>query len=176
MVFGDIFELKLNKNNFVKLEPKNHYSLVFFDKTNYQQHINDINKIINLIKIDISDWKESPDLDNVLERLKSNSHCLLFYFDDECIGWNWSNKNVSFDWINTNQKLNDNELYVGGFFVSKSVNRPADAGRYNYNMVCDYWLNKMGYVTVYGYVDKWNKPSIRVCLQTGVKFVNYLNI
>lgn len=176
MVFDEIIELKLDKDNFVKLEPKDCYSLIYIDKTNYQQHINDINKIIGLIKIDIPDWKESPDLDNILERFESDSHCLLFYYNNECIGWNWGNNNVCFDWINIYQKLNNGELYAGGCFVSKSVDRPADAGRYNYNMICDYWLNNMEYTTIYGYVDKWNKPAIRVNLQTGVKFVNYLNI
>jgi hypothetical protein len=176
MNVNEIIQLRLSKNDFLKLPSKEYYKLVFLDKTNYKEKIDDINIIMSLIKTDIPNWDESPNFNDVIKRFESNSHCLLFYYNDNCIGWNWGNENVCINWINKFQNLLDGELYAGGCFVSKSVNKPPDAGRYNYNMICDYWLNNMGYTTIYGYVDIWNKPAIRINLQTGVKFVNYLKI
>lgn len=175
MNFAEIIQLKLIKSNFIKLPSKDHFKLIYIDKINYQEYIKDINKIISLIHIDLPNWSNSPDLSNVVKRFNANSNCLLFYYNNDCIGWNWSNNNVCFDWVNMYQKLDDSELYVGGCFVSKSVNRPADAGRYNYNMICDYLFNEKEYTTIYGYVDEWNKPAIRINLQTGVKFYSFLN-
>jgi hypothetical protein len=176
MNVNEIIQLRLSKNDFLILPTKEHYKVVYIDKVNYKEYVDDINIVISLIKTDIPNWDNSPNYKDVVERFESDSHCLLFYYNDNCIGWNWANENVCFDWVNKIQDLSDGELYVGGCFVSKSVDRPADAGRYNYNMICEYWFNNTNCTTIYGYVDTWNKPAIRINLQTGVKFINYLKI
>lgn len=174
MDLDKIIQVRLRKEDFKPLPPKNEYSVVFIDKNNYTEYVNEINTIIRYIKQDLPNWKESPDFNNIIKRFQSNSHCILFYYKNVCIGWNWGNENVSFDWINHNQTLLPSQIYCGGCFVTKSINRPPDAGLYNYNMFCNYYLNNLGYNTLFGYVDSWNKPAIRVNLQIGVKFFNFI--
>lgn len=175
MVLNEIIQVRLVKEDFKKLPNKKHYRLIFLDKTNFINHETDLKKITQYIKKDIPNWLESPDYETVINRFNSDSHCLLFYYNNECIGWNWGNKNVCFDWINIHQKLQPNEIYWGGCFVTKSVDRPSDAGYYDYNMIFDYWINTMGMDKIYGYIDVWNKASIRVSLKNNVKFHDYLD-
>ncbi len=175
MNFSEIFQIKLIKSDFVKLPNKDHFKLTYVDQTNYDKYINDVNTVISLIYTDLPNWDNPPNFNNVVKRFNADSHCLLFYYNNKCIGWNWANKNVSFNWIDIDQKLGPDEVYSGGTFVSKHVDRPRDAGLYNYNMMCDFCLNYQCYSAIYGYVDIWNKASIRLSLQTGVKFCNFLN-
>jgi len=175
MDLNEIVQLRGIKSEFIKLPNKDHFKLIYVDKTNYQEYINDINTIISLIPIDLPNWDNHPDFNNVVKRFNADSHCLLFYYNNNCIGWNWGNKNVSFDWINIDQKLGPGEVYSGGTFVSKHVDRPRDAGLYNYNMIYDFWYNTANYSTIYGYVDCWNKTSIKRSFQNGGKIFNFLN-
>lgn len=168
-------QIRLLKDDFKQLPIKNHFKLIYVDKDNYLEKEKDLKKVINLINKDLPNWKDSPTYDSVVDRFNSASHSLLFYYNDECIGWNWGNDNVCFDWINNIQDLPQGELYGGGCFVSRSVDRPADAGLYNYNMIFDYWINQMGYHTIYGYVDSWNRVALRINFKNGLKIFDYLN-
>jgi hypothetical protein len=169
-----IIQVKLHKEDLKLLPKKEDYNVVFLDKKNYIHYTDEINTIIRYIKQDLPNWKESPDFNDIVKRFQANSHCILFYYKNKCIGWNWGNENVCFDWVNCSQTLSPGEIYCGGCFVTKSVERPADSGLYNYNMFCDYYLNHLSYNKLYGYIDSWNKPAIRVNLQTGVKFFNFI--
>jgi len=171
---NEIIQIRLLKEDFKPYPKKDHYKMVYVDIENYKDFENDLKRVVSLVHNDLPDWDDAPTYEIVLERFKSNSHSLLFYYNDECIGWNWGTPNVCFDYINLHQTLKENELYGGGCFVSKSVKRPADAGFYNYNMMFDYWINNTDYDTFYGYVDYWNKAAIRVNFQNGVKVFDYL--
>jgi tRNA (Thr-GGU) A37 N-methylase len=171
--FEKIIQVRLIKEDFIKLPNKDHFKLIFIDKNNHNEHSSDLKKIIKYIDNDLTNWINKPNYETIIKRFNSDSHCLLFYYMDQCVGWNWGNKNVTLDWINVYQTLNNGEIYAGGCFVTKSIYRPNDAGLYNYNMICDYWLNNLKYEQIFGYIDSWNKAAIRVNLQTGVKFHKY---
>lgn len=170
----DIFQIRLIKADYRKFPQKEHFNMQYINLDNYRLFNREINNVLSYIKTDLPEWTEAPSYKDIIKRFKANSHCLLFYYNKECIGWNWGNKNVCFDWINIVQELPEGEIYGGGCFVSRSIERPANAGLYNYNMIFDYWINKMGYHTVYGYVDKWNKAALRVNFQNGLTVYNYL--
>lgn len=169
-----IVQIRLLKDDFKVYDKKSHFKLVYVDKENYPLYSKELQIIIDLIHKDLPDWKDAPRFGDVFKRFVSNSHCLLFYYKNKPIGWNWGNPNVCFDWINKEQDLLNGELYGGGCFVSRSVDRPSNAGLYNYNMIFDYWINKMGYHTIYGYVDSWNRVALRVNFQNGLKIFEYL--
>ncbi len=169
---NEIIQFRLTKSDSIKLPEKNHYKLIHVDKLNYFQYINDINKVISLIKIDLPNWEYSPNYEDVIKRFKSNSICLLLYYQDNVIGWNWGNKNICLDWINIKQKLGVGEYYVGGAFVSKSINRPPNAGLYDYYMMTDYCLNFLNNNVVYWYSESWNKTSIKMSIKIGAKIFN----
>ena len=167
-------QIRLLKENYKRFPDKKHYSMKCADRNNVDKFSNDLKVVVDLINEEITDWADVPNYETVLRRFEANSHCLLFYYNEECIGWNWGNDNVCLDWQTNIQDLPSGELYGGGCFVSRNVDRPANAGLYNYNKIFDYWINKMGYHTIYGYIDNWNKPAFRVNFQNGLTVHNYL--
>ena len=167
-------QIRLLKEDYKRFPDKAHYSMKYADKSNVDKFTNDLKRVVDLINEELTDWDDVPNYETVLRRFEANSHCLLFYYNKDCIGWNWGNDNVCFDWQTNIQDLPPGELYGGGCFVSRNVKRPADAGLYNYNKIFDYWINEMGYHTVYGYIDNWNKAAFRVNFQNGLTVFNYL--
>jgi len=167
-------QIRLLKEDYKRFPDKAHYSMKYADIKNVDTFANDLKTVVDLINEELTDWDDVPNYETVLRRFEANSHCLLFYYNDECIGWNWGNNNVCFDWQTNIQDLPAGELYGGGCFVSRNVKRPADAGLYNYNKIFDYWINEMGYHTIYGYIDNWNKAAFRVNFQNGLTVYNYL--
>lgn len=166
-------QYKITKDQFVKIEHKEYYRLEYVDISNYQNYIKELKVVIDLLRKQL-DWDGIPTLEQCYERFNAKSFCLLFYYKDDCIGWNWGNKNVTVDWINIDKELNNNELYLGGCFVSKLVERPADAGIQNYNMFFDYCLNILNPDTMYGYCDDWNKAAIRINISNGWQNFEFL--
>ena len=173
MDLNEIIQFRITSDDFIKLPKKEHYSIRYVDNSNYNQYITELQYVIELLHKQL-DWHGIPTIEDCIKRFDSNSFCLLFYYNDKCIGWNWGNPNVTLDWINIQRKLNPAELYLGGCFVSKLENRPADAGWHNYNMFFDYCLTELGATKMYGYCDDWNKAAIRINLSNGWKYHNFL--
>ena len=171
---SNITQIRLLKQDYKQFPNKKHYNLKYVDKGNIDKYTNDLKRVVNLITEELTDWDQAPNYETVLRRFKADSHCLLFYYNNECIGWNWGNSNVCLDWETKIQDLLPGELYGGGCYVARNVNRPADAGLYNYNMIFKYWFNEMTYSTIYGYVDNWNKAALRVNYKNGLKDYNFL--
>jgi hypothetical protein len=170
---NNILQYTITKNEFIKIEHKNCYQLKYVEINNHINYIENLKTIIELLHKQLK-WDGIPTLEKCIKRFESGSFCLLFFYNDNCIGWNWGNKNVTIDWINIDKVLNENELYLGGCFVSKLIDRPADAGVQNYNMFFDYCLNVLNPNRMYGYCDNWNKAAIRINLSNGWKPINFL--
>ena len=94
MDLSKIVQIRLLKKDYKKFPNKEHYRMVYVDKDNYSSYITELQNVISYIKKDLPDWEESPTYDIVLQRFESNSHCLLFYYKDNCIGWNWNQGNI----------------------------------------------------------------------------------
>ena len=92
---------------------------------------------------------------------------LLFYYKGQCIGWNWFNEKVRFDWVTVDKDLPKDWIYAGGCYVSNKVDRPSDAGVINYNMWLKHCLD-LGYNTICGYCDSWNRNAVRVNVINGL--------
>lgn len=174
MQLDKIIQIRLLKQNYNKFQRYSYYKLRYVDKNNYTNFISDLNQVVTYIHKQLTNWDSAPTIEDVLKRFESNSHCLLFYYKDLCIGWNWGNPNVTIDWINNIQNLEKNELYGGGCFVTNLIDRPSHAGLINYNMIFEYWIDKLGYDTIYGYVDDWNRVALRVNFQNGLTIHNFL--
>ena len=172
----DIIQIRLLKENYKAFPPKSEYSMKYVDKNNFLEYDKDIKIVLDLINEELSDWELCPDYQTIVDRFDADSHCLLFYYNNRCIGWNWGNPKVCIDWITPLQDLKANEVYGGGCYVSRLVARPPHAGLYNYNLIFDYWIYKLGYDTVYGYIDSWNKAAIRVNWANGLHEFNYMNL
>ena len=70
--------------------------------------------------------------------------------------------------------LNENEIYGGGAFLSKKVNRPANSGLIFYNLTFDYWLNEMDNECIYQYSDDWNRVSSILSYKNGFEQFNFI--
>jgi hypothetical protein len=169
----NIVQYRITKDMFIKVEHRDCYKLKYIDLDNYANYINDFKITIDLLHKQLK-WDGIPTLEQCYERFKANSFCLLFYYNGNCIGWNWGNQNVTVDWINVYKKLAENELYFGGCFVSRLVEKPADAGSQDYNMCFNYCLNVLNANTVYAYCDRWNKAAIRLNLNNGCREYEFL--
>tara|TARA_R100000742_G_C4275530_1_gene96058 strand:- start:665 stop:1195 length:531 start_codon:yes stop_codon:yes gene_type:complete len=175
MDFDKITQIRLLKEDYKIFERYPHYKIVYIDKKNYLQYTNELQTVNEYVNKQLPNWEESPTHNDIPERFNCNSHCLMFFYKDNPIGWNWSNPNVSIDWKNSIQELLDDELYAGGCFVTNLVKRPANAGLINYNMIFEYYLEVMGYNVIYGYIDNWNKAAFRVNYENGLKPYNFIN-
>lgn len=168
MNLNEIVQFRLLRDEHIKLPKKSHYKLIYLDRDNYSNFLQDLELVISYIHNQLTDWIDAPTIEDVHKRFKSNSFCFLFYYKDNCIGWNWGNENFTPNWIDIHTKLKDGEVYLGGCFVTKLVDRPTDAGVMNYNMFFDECL-KLGYNPMYGYCDNWNRVAIRINYSNGWK-------
>jgi len=173
MDISKILQFRLFKDEHKKLPKKSHYKLIYLDKSNYSLFLKDLELVISYIQTQLTDWKDAPTIEDVHSRFSSNSFCFLFYYNDNCIGWNWGNPHVTPDWINIHTELKKGEVYLGGCFVTNIIDRPADAGVMNYNMFFDECL-KLGYNPMYGYCDDWNRVAIRINYSNGWKPYNFI--
>lgn len=172
MDINKVVQYRLFPEEHRKIPRKEHYKMVWVNNSNYFDYQDELEGVIQLLHAQL-DWDGIPTFDNLIQRFEANSFCILFYYKDECIGWNWGNPNVTIDWTKTHTPLQKNECYLGGCFVSNLVDRPADAGICNYNMFFDEVI-KSGYGPLYGYCDDWNRVAIRINLANGWKPHDFL--
>lgn len=173
MNLDKIIQLKLDKNDFKKMSFSENYKVKFFDKSNYLENLSDFNYISSLMKKDF-DWSGIPTEETIHKRFECNSHCLFWIYDNDQIGWAWSNYNVTPLWEESIQNLNDGEIYGGGAFLSRKVNRPPNSGLIFYNLTFDYWLDKMNNHTIFQYSDDWNRTSSIMSYKNGFKKFNFI--
>lgn len=164
-------QLVVYRDSLRKYKQESHYRLVIVDKLNYTSYKSDLTKVVNLIKQQLTDWTTSPNYSDLITRFDINSICYLFYFKDECIGWNWTNKDFTADWVNIEQRFANNICYAGGSFVSNIITRPSNAGMSNYNLFFKTIFDTFPHIdTICGYCDWWNRPAIIVNYKNG--FIN----
>ena len=140
---------------------------------NIGDYISDITSVIKYHHDEIK-WDNIPDLKTVYRRLESNSICHLFYFKKMCLGWHWTNKDVSFDWIGINKYLEPNAIYGGGAFISRKLKPSASTSLFFWRQGLEYDLDYHAVDTMYLYTDYWNRASTQLCFKNGFKYFNFL--
>ena len=173
MITENDHQIILYKENFKKFDYPNHYSMFTIDSINYHRYEHELKEVSQLLKTQLSDWNLAPDYQDLEKRFESKSHAVLFSYNNYPIGWGWYNENVTIDWINIDKKLPLNWVYGGGLFVSKMVDRPANAGLLNYNKWLSYIFEDLGYDIFCGYCHKWNEPAMKVHLGNGLVIENW---
>lgn len=169
----EIIQLRLLKKDFKKIYFNENYTIRFLDKKNYLDYLNELNYISNLMKQDF-DWDGIPDEHNIHRRFDNNSQCIIWLYENDPIGWAWSNYNVTLNWQNIIQKLKKEEIYGGGAFLSRKIKRPTNSGLVFYNLTFDYWLNKMNNSVIYQYSDNWNRVSRILSYKNGFQQYEFI--
>ena len=176
MLFMDInkiVQLRLLKKDFNKLVCDDIYSVLFVDKENYLGYVDKLLEVSSLMHLDF-EWDGIPTEEILHNRFEHDSHCLFWNLNNKPIGWAWSNYAVTPTWEESIQTLNENEIYGGGAFLSKKVDRPANSGLIFYNLTFDYWLNEMGNDCIYQYSDDWNRVSSILSYKNGFEQFNFI--
>lgn len=171
-----LVQYRMVSGDLIDYNPSDDYKLIYVDRNNYSDYLDDIEKVSNLIIQQIPDWSRAPRVHDVIKRFESNSYTYLFYFKNECIGWNWGNPNFTYDWINIDQELEVGETYLGGCFVTLNKNdRPNNAGY----VMCYLFFEKelsRGYDAMYGVTDDWNRRASVLYYRLGWKTYNFIKL
>ena len=168
----EIVQLRLLAEEHRRIPRRDHYDMKWVTEENFPEYREDLETVIQLLHAQL-DWDGLPDWEDLTQRFAAKSFCLLFYYNTKCIGWNWINESLTYDWKTIVQPLEKGAFYGGGFFVSNLVDRPADAGLSNYNMVFAE-LFDAGYKVAYGYCDAWNRVALKVNYANGVKKFDFI--
>lgn len=168
-----IVQLKLKVNKLKNIEFDEDYSIRFIDKSNYEKNIDDLLRVSKLMKKDF-DWEGIPNKETLHKRFQSNSLCLLSYYNNTLIGWIWANENYTPTWEESIQDLEDDEIYVGGSYLSKTVKRPSGSGLSFYYIWFKYFLYALNKNKAYSYVDDWNARSLDLAYKIGMKDYNFI--
>ena len=173
MNVNKVVQLRLLKKDFIKFDFNENYTLRFIDKSNYINNLKDLLHISSLMSLDF-DWDGIPNEETLHRRFNHNSHCLLWVYNETPIGWAWSNYNITPLWEEPIQTLKPSEIYGGGAFLSKTVQRPPNSGLMFYNLTFDYWLNKMNNESIFQYSDDWNRVSTLLSYKNGFKKYEFI--
>ena len=171
---SEITQFRVLKEEFISFHIPDEFYVVPLDESNYTSYLNELQLAIDYYHNDIT-WDGIPSLSDVEKRFQSNSTCLLFYWNDICIGWRWNNPNVTINFIDINTVLLKNEMYIGNTFVTKSVERPKLSGLYLHNLGVNYWFNNTDYDIIYNYIENWHNHSIELNVRNGFTKFNFLN-
>jgi len=168
------------KDRVKDFERKSEYSIKLVSASNYRDFEKDLRTVIEYLKKDLPDWKESPHFADVENRFVFHSKCFLFYHQEKYdkygrkpIGWYWFNDDVRFDFIDIEQRLSKGVCYGGNAFVTKQVKRPKGAGKYMYQITSDFIFNQLGYNKLVAYVNGWNVKGIMTSLRAGAEVENW---
>lgn len=173
MITKKIVQIRLQKQKLQKYSFEDNYSVILLDKSNYNDYISELNYISSLMRKDFN-WNGIPDESTIHNRFYHNSCCLLSFYNNSPIGWCWANKKVTPLWEESIMNLNNNEIYVGGAYLSKTIDRPKNSGQIFYSIWFDYFTNKIENDTAYSYVDEWNTHSLQLAYNIGMEKYDFI--
>lgn len=173
MISKDIVQIKLERKNLTKFSFSDDYKMVFVNKETYQDYLSELLNVSKLMKKDF-DWEGIPDEKDLIKRFESNSVCLLSFYNHSVIGWIWANENYTPTWEESIQDLDEDEIYVGGSYLSKTEERPSGSGLAFYYIWFKYFLYALNKKKAYSYVDSWNTRSLELAYKIGMKEYNFI--
>ena len=97
-------------------------------------------------------------------------------YNNVALGWGWSNKKLTFNWIDIVSEIPKNGMYGGGTFVTRSIERPARSGVYYTSKWYQYLFKSEQLDYMYGYIDEWNRGFIRMNYQLGWKNKDWMQL
>ena len=168
-----VVQLRLSKENIKRFTLNQNYNFTLIDNTNYKNHLSDLMYVSYLMKQDF-DWEGTPNEEDIHKRFEKDSNCLLSYYNNKIVGWIWGNDNFTPHWVENMQQLNKNEIYVGGAFLSKKVDRPKESGQVFYSIWFDYFLTNFNKQFAYSYIDDWNNHSLNLAYNIGMKEYDFI--
>lgn len=174
MNLSSIHQLSLSKKDFKDINFTENYRLKFLTRDNFFDYYKELEEIVSLISIELPSWEDKPTIDDVRSRFVNKCGCLLWIYNDEPIGWAWSNNSVTLDWKNSIRTLPNDAIYGGGAFLSRRVERPSNAGLIFYNLTFKFWLFKLNNNIIYQYSDKWNRVSTMLSFKCGFKYDSFI--
>lgn len=174
---NSVVQFQVNKDQIVDLYPSLYPEYTFFEinQDNYFKFKEDLETIIEYHHIDL-DWDGTPTYKVLQKRFEAGSNCYLMRYRDTPLGWGWSNKRLTFDWINIVSDIPQPGMYLGGTFVTRSIERPGRSGVLFTSKWYQYYFKEHKLDYMYGYIDEWNRPFIRMNYTLGWKHKNWMDL
>jgi len=170
MIKPEDHQLTLDRENYSQKFWNEDSSIRLVHVENYLLFKDDLKRVLSLLEEQLPDWDERPkDFNDIIKRFNSESKCFLFYYNNECIGWNWINEKVRFNWRTIDKDLPEGWIYAGGLYLSNKVDRPPYSAKTFQNIRSKYLFDN-GYEKICVYCDSWNTNAVRMC--TSNSFIN----
>jgi hypothetical protein len=172
-----ILQFKVTDKQLVDLYPQEYpeYSFYYLTKDNYHYYKEDLELIIEYHHKDL-DWDGTPTYEVLERRFEAGSTCYLMRYNNVALGWGWSNRRLTFDWINIVSDIPKDGMYGGGTFVTRSIDRPARSGIYYTSKWYQFLFKHENLKYMYGYIDEWNRGFIRMNYHLGWKKEEWMKL
>ena len=169
-----IVQLRLLLEDLPKFSFNKDYWFDTIQLSSIEDYREKIDKVILHHHEDI-DWDAIPVFDSVKKRIESGSSCHLWMYKDQALGWHWTNGTcVAKDWMSCHQTLGENEMYIGGAFLSRRYKPSATSSYYFYRQGFEYSFKYHQADTMYLYSDDWNRASAQLCYKCGFEEYEFL--
>jgi hypothetical protein len=154
------------------------FKIINVDTTNLLNYENDIKWLIESFNKRY-EWDGFPTWNQVKQRLSLNNFFFLCEYNDKIIGWVWFRKgevDINKEYIKFYSKTNDTTVWgYNNFLVSnKIIEKPYNAG----TLWCSLMFKKlfeMGITDVLVDVESWQEPSLKMCEESGMKKIDWIN-
>jgi hypothetical protein len=155
------------------------FKVINIDINNVLKYQIDIKWLINSFNKRY-DWDGFPTWEDVINRVQTGNNILfLCEYNQTIIGWVWFRKgevDINKNYIKFYSKTNDTTVWgYNNFLVSnKIIQKPHNAG----TLWCCLMFEKlfeMGITDILVDVESWQEPSLKMCEESGMKKINWIN-
>jgi len=166
-------QLRLKREDLIDWQNDNRYWFYTLTSESLEDNRENIDRVEQFHLQDIQ-WDGTPNFEEVKKRIFAGSQCHLWMFEDKCLGWHWTSDTVTLDWKTSIQTLKQNELYIGGAFLSRVFKPSARASLYFFRQGFEYSFKLHKADTMYLYTDSWNRASSLLCMKCGFTKYEFL--
>lgn len=162
------------------IEPETQpFKIINVDIQNVLEYQNDIKWLIDSFQKRYN-WDGFPVWEDVINRLQNgNNIFFLCEYNEKIIGWVWFRKgevNINKDYIKFYSKTNETTVWgYNNFLVSnKIIEKPNNAG----TLWCCLMFQKLfqlGITDVLVDVESWQEPSLKMCEESGMRKIDWIN-
>lgn len=155
------------------------FNIINIDINNVLNYQNDIKWLIDSFQKRYN-WDGFPTWEDVYNRLMTGKNIFfLCEYDNKIIGWVWFRRgevDINKDYIKFYSKTSDTTVWgYNNFLVSnKIVEKPNNAGTL-WCCLMFKTLFEMGIENVLVDVESWQEPSLKMCDESGMKKIDWIN-
>lgn len=154
------------------------FNIIDVDISNVFEYENEIKWLIDCFHKRYV-WNGFPNWEQVINRLKNNNILFLCEYNNKIIGWSWfklGEVDINKEHIKFYAKTNDKTVWTyNNFLVSNKIReKPKNSGTLWYILVFEKLFNN-GIIDVLVDVESWQESAIKMCEESGMKRIDWIN-